>query len=116
MRPSNPVACRITIGAPSPPQSRTCSRTRLTFTKLEVGSSRFEAVSPVSIFSMSSAWRFSSGFSGCVLLDRGHRRLDGFRFGGADVFERDRLEQAVARGVQPGQHAADAWVGVARAA
>ena len=53
MRPRNPVACRITIGAPSPPQSRVCIRIPLTFTKLDAGSLNFELLIRGSIFSMS---------------------------------------------------------------
>src|SRR5271165_3324658 len=34
MRPRNPVACRITIGGPSPPQSSVCKLMPLTFTKV----------------------------------------------------------------------------------
>src|SRR5208282_6388472 len=102
MRPSNPVACRITIGTPLPPQSSVCIRMPLTFTKLDVGSPIFELMR-VLIFSMSEGCedlhsrRIQHSVVGFV-LDRRRLLSDGSCFRRADFFECNRLEQVVAHG------------------
>src|ERR1035437_4741021 len=113
MRPRNPVACRITIGAPSPPQSSVCIRMPLTFTKLDAGSLRFESMPLGSMFVTPQGCeelhsrRIPYSLLGFV-LDRRRLPIDSFGFGRADVFECNRLEQVVAHGAHLRQHAVDA--------
>src|ERR1035437_4170789 len=118
MRPRNPVACRITIGAPSPPQSSVCIRMPLTFTKLDAGSLNFELLPRGSIFSMSQYCEelhsrriqvSPVGFG----LDRRRLLIDSLCFPRADVFECKRLEQVVAHGAHLRQHAVNARIAAA---
>src|SRR5208337_975846 len=105
MRPRKPVACRITIGAPSPPQSRACKRTPLTFTKRLRGS----------VFFISKVLRVYTITTDSLIgfvLDRRRFPLGGFRFRRADIFERNRLEQIVTHSAHLRQHAVHARIAV----
>src|ERR1039458_1142923 len=118
MRPRNPVACRITIGEPSPPQSSVCIRMPLTFTKLDAGSLNFALLLLGSFFSMSQGLRGTILATDSVVgfvLDRRRLPIDSFGLGRADVFECKGLEQVVAQGAYLRQHAVDARIAAAGA-
>src|SRR5260221_11265211 len=108
MRPRNPVACSITIGAPSPPQSRVCSRMPLTFTKLLKGS-------VFSIFKFAS-WYAPGGFGGRLRFRSNRLLLNSLCLRRANIFERDRLEKTVAHRIDLRQHEVHARIAVAGAA
>src|SRR5258708_5919528 len=102
MRPRNPVACRITIGALSPLQSSVCSSMPLTVTKLLCGS-------VFSIISFGILYARDVSLVGFVLASC-RLLIDRLCFRRADVFERNRFEQAVAHRTHLCQDEVDARI------